>query len=364
MLVCAKCRRHYSEDRTHYLCACGSVMLVHRGYRQPKHHGEGLRKFKEVLPVRRQLVTLGEGSTPLHHAERLGGELGMRHLYIKFEGSNPSGSFKDRGTCVVITKALEFRAQGVVVASTGNMAASVAAYAAEASLPCKVFVPEKTPHAKLSQALAYGAKIYKVSGGFDDCVRRAKMESRHGWYIAMTGLNPYYIEGEKTIAYELAHLQPDWVIIPGGTGGLTTAVWKGFKEQKLAPKIAIVQSEGCAPIVDAFEHGDLDAKPLKEAQTISSAVLVKTPFNARTALRAVRESHGTAVRVSDIETVKAIRTIGEEGFFAEPAAAMPLPALQKLLKVGVIKKTEKVVLLVTGHGLKSPEAVSALGQKF
>ncbi|MBI4214425.1 threonine synthase [archaeon] len=364
MLICAKCLRHYSEEHIHYLCHCGSVLLVERRYSTaPKLRGAGLRKFKEVLPLRLPIITLGEGNTPLHHAaETLGKELGMKHLYIKFEGSNPTGSFKDRGSAVVLTKALEFHVPGVVVASTGNMAASVAAYAAEANLRCKVFIPEKTPPAKLAQVIAYGAIIRRVAGGYERCVRRAKTESRHGWYLTMTGLNPYYIEGEKTIAYELAHLKPDWVVIPCGTGGLATAVWKGFKEQHLHPRIALVQPAGCSPIVDAFERGKQDANPPKEAKTIASAVLVKVPFNARTALRALRESRGTAVRVTDKEIVHAISKLGEEGFFAESAAAMPFPALKQLLKSKLIKKTDKVVLLVTGHGLKSPEAVGALAQ--
>lgn len=253
MLQCTRCRKKYPENKIRYLCNCGAVLDVARKYGKPKLKGVGLQKFKEVLPVKREIITLNEGNTPLCRAINLENLLGLENLFLKFEGMNPTGSFKDRGSCVAITKAFEFKARSTVVASTGNMAASVSAYSAKAGLTCNVFVPEDTPAGKLAQMIAYNANLVKVRGTFKDCVTKAKLAAGRGAYLAMTGLNPYYLEGEKTIAYEIANIKPEYVFVPTGTGGLLTAIWKGFKEigQK-KPKMVGIQAEGCSPIINAF----------------------------------------------------------------------------------------------------------------
>lgn len=358
MLRCTACGKKYSEEKVRYLCNCGAVLEVIRKYKHPKLKGEGLQKYKEVLPVSQELVTLGEGNTPLFHAKNLGEQFGLPNLYIKFEGMNPTGSFKDRGTCVVITKALEHHSRSTVVASTGNMAASVSAYSAKAGLRCTVYVPESTPTGKLAQAMAYNANLVKIRGTFKDCVTKAKLAANMGAYLAMTGLNPYYLEGEKTIAYELGHLKPDYVFVPCGTGGLVTSIWKGFKEigQK-KPKMVGIQAEGCSPIIDAYEEGHENPEHVENPKTIASAILIKTPFNGHTAIRAMKESKGMGVKVSDFEILDSIKLLGKEGIFAEPAAALSIAGLVKLLDEEEIKKDAKIVLVVTGHGLKDPYAL-------
>lgn len=357
MLVCTRCRKKYPEEKIRYLCSCGAVLEVVRKYGKPKLKGIGLQRFKEVLPVKREIITLNEGNTPLYKANNLGKFLGLENLYIKFEGMNPTGSFKDRGTCVAITKALEFNAGSTVVASTGNMAASVSAYSAKAGLPCNVFVPENTPPGKLAQMIAYNANLVKVRGTFKDCVTGAKTAANRGAYLAMTGLNPYYLEGEKTIAYEISSVKPDCVFVPCGTGGLVTSIWKGFKEQKQKPKMVGVQADGCSPIIDAYEEGHENPEHVENPKTIASAILVKTPFNGHTAIRAMKESKGMGTKVSDFEILDAIKLLGKEGVFAEPAAALPVAGLVKLLDEEAVEPDDKIVLVVTGHGLKDPYAL-------
>lgn len=358
MLVCTRCGRKYSEEKVRYLCDCGDVLEVQRKYGKPKMKGEGLQKYKEVLPIKRKLITLCEGSTPLYKAENIGKLLGLDELYLKFEGLNPTGSFKDRGSCVAVTKALEFGYSKTTVASTGNMAASVSAYSAKAGLACDVFVPNDTPAAKLAQVSAYNGNLIKVRGSFKDCVTKAKLHAHMGSYLAMTGLNPYYIEGEKTLGYELSGIKPDCIFFPLGTGGLFTAVWKAFKEQKKKTRMVGVQSDCCSPILDAFEEGHDRPEHIEKAKTIAGAILVKVPFNGHTAIRAMRESKGFGVKVSDFEIIDAIKMLGKEGVFAEPAAALPMSGLVKALDEDLISRDDRIVLVITGHGLKDPSALA------
>ena len=356
MLVCTRCGRKYPEE-VRYTCDCGEVLEVQRKYGKPKLRGIGLQRFKEVLPVERELITLNEGNTPLYKADNVGKLLGLDKLYLKFEGLNPTGSFKDRGSSVVISKALEYGFKTTTVASTGNMAASVSAYSAKAGLKCDVFVPVDTPEGKLAQVLAYSGNLIRVKGSFKDCVTKAKLHAHSGNYLAMTGLNPYFLEGEKTLGYELADVDPDYIFLPLGTGGLFTAVWKGFKEQKKKVRMVGVQAEGCSPIIDAFEQGHDRPEHVEYAKTIASAILVKTPFNGHTAIRTMRESKGFGVKVNDFEIIDAIKMLGKEGVFAEPAAALPLSGLVKALDEELISRDEKIVLVITGHGLKDPSAL-------
>jgi len=357
MLVCTRCSKKYPEENIRYTCDCGEVLEVQRKVGKPKLKGIGLQRYKEVLPIERELVTLDEGNTPLYKADNIGRLLGLNELYLKFEGVNPTGSFKDRGSCVVITKALEHGFKTTTVASTGNMAASVSAYSAKASLKCDVFVPIDTPQGKLAQVLAYNGNLIKVKGTFKDCVTKAKLHAHAGNYLAMTGLNPYFIEGEKTLGYEVSDLKPDYIFLPLGTGGLFTAVWKAFKEQKKKTKMVGVQAEGCSPIIDAFEQGHDRPEHIDFAKTIASAILVKTPFNGHTAIRAMRESRGFGLKVNDFEILDAIKMLGREGVFAEPAAALPMSGLVKALDQELVSRDEKVVLVITGHGLKDPSAL-------
>ena len=357
MLVCTRCNKKYPEEQVRYLCECGEVLEVQRKIGKPKLKGIGLQRYKEVLPIDSELVTLNEGDTPLYRAENTGRALGLSELYLKFEGVNPTGSFKDRGSCVVITKALEHGFKATTVASTGNMAASVSAYSAKAELKCDVFVPQDTPQGKLAQVMAYNGNLIKVKGTFKDCVTKAKLHAHAGNYLAMTGLNPYFIEGEKTLGYELSGVEPDFIFMPLGTGGFMTAVWKAFKEQKKKTRMVGIQAVGCSPIVDAFEQGHDRPEHIEKANTIASAILVKTPFNGHTAIRAMKESNGFGLKVNDFEILAAIKMLGKEGVFAEPAAALPMSGLIKALDQESVSRDERIVLVITGHGLKDPSAL-------
>jgi len=308
-----------------------------------------------MFPVK-QRTTLGEGNTPLIKAADFPGY----DMYYKFEGDNPTGSFKDRGTAVVISHALQLKSKRVATASTGNMGASVAAYAAHANIKARVFVPYDAIPSKLSQIIAYGAEVRKVNGSYQDCVKEIWKDVDKGAYLAGTGLNPYYIEGEKTIGYEIYEQLkgvPDKIVVPMGTGGVITSIFKAFTElkgigvTKRVPQMIGVQPVGCDPIYEAWSHGTEHIIPARRAHSIASAILVKTPFNGKTALRAIRESKGFCVRVTDKQIIHAVKALGNEGVFAEAASATTLAAVKKELG----PSDETVVLAVTGHGLKQPE---------
>lgn len=332
-------------------------MLVEYRKLQWKPEGTGVWRYKCLLPFRGEHVTLDEGHTPIIRST----VHPYKKLYFKFEGDNPTGSFKDRGTTVVISHAKSLDSNIVAVASTGNMGASVSAYAAHAGLRAKVFVPADAPEGKLAQIIAYGATLVRVNGSFQDCIEELWAEVHKGAYMAMTGFNPFYLEGEKTLAFELYEEMgvPDKIFVPVGTGGLTTAIWKGFKElrelgvTKKLPQMVCVQGEGCSPIIDAWKEGHEEPKHIRVAHSVASAILVKTPINGHTAIRAMKESKGFGIEVTDRQILDAIKDLGKEGVFAEPAAAATLAALKK----SDVPKDEKIALMVTGHGLKEPGAV-------
>lgn len=359
MFFCSKCEKKYRRFR--YICDCGGVLLVH--YKKYKWRldkkANGIWKYRFLLPRTRKRITLDEGNTSLIKSTM---HKKYKKLYFKFEGENPTGSFKDRGSSLVISHAKSKLYKTVGVASTGNMGASISAYAAHAGLKARVFVPDDTPAVKISQMIAHGADLVRVHGTFGDCVKRLWEDvEKKKIYLAMSGPNPYYLEGEKTISFEIFEeiKIPDKVIVPMGSGGVLTAIYKGFWELKQArkikklPQMIGIQGKDCSPIVDAWKKGTEKVKPVKKAKGIASAILVKTPFNGRTAIRAINQSGGSGEVVTDTQIKKAIKELGKEGIFAEPAAAAPLAALQKIKT----KKNEKIVLMITGHGLKEPEVV-------
>ena len=361
ILRCPKCNNTYKPEKNRYICDCGSVLIVEYSSLQWRPKGEGVWRYKFALPFRGRPVTMDEGNTGMVHSESVENKLGLREVYFKLEGDNPTDSFKDRGTTVVISRAKKEGFKTVGVASTGNMGASVAAYAAHGNLKTKVFVPADTPEEKIAQIVVHGAELVRVEGTFQDCVN-ALWDAVHDErvYLAETGLNPYYIEGEKTLGFEIYEDVgiPDKIIVPMGTGGLITAIYKAFKELKQMkrtrklPQMVGVQAAKCSPIIDAWKRGSEEPKTPK-AETIASAIMVKTPFNGRTAIRAINESNGTAVEVTDRQIVRAMKELGKDGIFAEPASATTLAALEKI----EVEEKEKVVLVITGHGLKQPEAV-------
>ncbi|MBI3988063.1 MAG: threonine synthase [candidate division NC10 bacterium] len=377
-LSCISCGKSCREEESSTRCpSCGKPLTVHYdwGYIKSRLNRYSLRsspikalKYLDFYPILNLdlVVSLDEGGTPLHRCHRLAQEMGLRSLSIKNEGVNPTGVFKDRGTLVEITKAKEQGAKAIAVASTGNMAASVAAYASIAGLPCYVLVPEGTAIGKLSQALSYGARLLQVRGTYNDAARLTEaMSEKYGFYLA--GDYAFRVEGQKSAAFEIIeHL--DWqapavVIVPMGAGTNLAALWKGFQEfyelgfiDRL-PRMVGVQPEGCAPIVSAFNQGLDRIIPLEKPETICSAVAAGDPPDGLKALQALRESGGCSLALSDVEILEAQQHLARlESIFVEPAGAIPIAALPHLLKTGRIRPDEVVVCLATGNGLKDPKA--------
>ncbi len=376
MYKCTRCDETYPEEEIKYRCpSCNSVLKIDREIEEPSFSGKGTSKFKEVLPVDSDLVTLQEGSTPLYNAESLSQEYGVDEILLKYEGTNPTGSFKDRGSSVAVTKALEYGHNKVTLASTGNMAASVSAYSTKARLKTLVYVPRDTPVGKLSQVIVYGGELRRINGNFQDTMDRAWEEAKAGTYLAETGLNPYYLEGEKTLSYEITHETdelPDTIIIPMGTGGLLTSTYWGFKEQKKLgmideiPKLIGTQAKACSPIVDAYKQDHKRPKPPRGGtETVAGSIHVKTPFNGHTAVQAMKETDGQGIEVRDERIIESVLEMGREGVFGEPASALPLAALKKTLDPEEedlsIDKDQSIMMVVTGNGLKESELMMEKG---
>jgi threonine synthase len=312
-------------------------------------------------------VTLGEGDTPLLRTPKLQESIGLRRLYLKLEGSNPTGSFKDRGMTVGVTHAVELHERTVTCASTGNTSASLAAYAARAGLGAIVLIPSGGVAAgKLSQAAAMGANILEVEGNFDEALELLLSSSdRLGPYI-LNSVNPFRIEGQKTVAFEICEQlgrAPDNLVLPVGNAGNISAAWKGFSELKElgaidgAPRMIGVQSVGASPIADAVQDGRTSIAAVDKPETIASAIRIGRPVSWRKALMAIYGSRGTAVAVSDDDIIHAQRSLATlEGIFVEPASAAPIAAIESLLRRNIIGSDELTVCIATGHGLKDPES--------
>lgn len=319
-----------------------------------------------MLPVAKaDAVTLGEGGTGLPISTHLANEFGMRRVFFKNEGQNPTASFKDRGMTVAITRARETGAKTVVCASTGNTSASMAAYAARAGMKAIVLVPKgKIAHGKLLQAIMHGAEIAQVRGNFDKALENARkmVEKQRSLYL-VNSLNPYRIEGQKTVAFEiweqLDRRVPDAVVVPVGNAGNISAIWKGFEELvllKLAnkkPRMIGAQAAGASPIASAYSKGDPAVIPWKHPKTVASAIRIGAPASWKKALTAVRKSHGAVLAVADREIVRAQHLLAEkEGIFAELASAASVAALAKARRSNLIGPDELAVCIITGHGLK------------
>ena len=377
-LRCFECGRKLPPSSRSYTCPeCGGLLEVEFSReelrrnlkRYPLHGSLSVWRYRAFLPVRSssKIVTMGEGGTPLVRCRRLAQKLGMKHLYIKFEGANPTGSFKDRGMTVGVTKALEFGAKTVACASTGNTSASLAAYAARAGLKCVVFLPKgKVALGKLTQTLIFGAKVFAIRGNFDKALELVKSlcEENPSVYL-LNSVNPFRPQGQKTIAYEVFEQlggEPDRIIVPMGNCANIWAIYKGFYELKIVgmvkkiPKMTGIQAKGAMPIVKAFQKGWERFEPTPNPETIATAIRIGNPVNGVKALYAIRESSGYAEAVSDSEIIRAQKLIASlEGLGVEPASAASVAGLIKLLKSGEIRKDEKVVCIATGHTLKDPE---------
>ena len=379
-LECALCGKSYSADELQTLCpTCQRPLLARYDLAAARSSWDRdslagreptMWRYHEVLPVRdqRKTVKLGEGYTPLIHARRLGSALGLPNLYIKEEGVNPTGSFKARGLCMAISRAWELGVEAVVIPSAGNAAGAMAAYAARAGLEAHVFMPLDVPMPFRHECQAYGATVTLVKGLITDCGREAKKGvEQHGWFPVSTLKEPYRLEGKKTLGYELAEQfdwdLPDVIIYPTGGGTGLIGMWKAFDElEQLGwvdaqkPRMVAVQTEGCAPIPRAFHAGEEFATPWEGAATIAAGLRVPAAVGDFLMLRALRESDGTAVTVSDEALVEAqMRMSRLEGIFACPEGGATLTALEKLLAQGWIRPEQRIVLFNTGTGLKYPD---------
>lgn len=332
-------------------------------------------RYLPFLPIKRDAPRphLRVGGSPLYKPVGLAKSMGMSNLYVKDDGQNPTASLKDRASTIAVVKAIEEGATTVACSSTGNAASSLAGSAAAMGLKSVIFIPSRAPQGKIAQLLIFGATVVSVQGSYEDTFRlSAEAIDRFGWYNRNAAVNPYLVEGKKTVALEIAEQLnwevPDWVVLSVGDGCTIAGVWKGFKDLYQAgwierlPKIAGVQSTGCCPLVDAFLE-DRPWRP-KEENTIADSIAVGVPRNPDKALNAVRESGGTMVAVSDEAILDAMRELGRtSGIFGEPAGVTGTAGLKILVEKGIIGADEKVVSIVTGNGLKDVQnAIKAVGE--
>jgi threonine synthase len=330
-------------------------------------------RYRSCLPEVKNVVTMGEGGTPLQLAKRLTDTVGLKVVYLKDETRNPTGSFRDRCTALMVSNALDHGYESVICASNGNLGASLAAYCARSGILCHILVPEMVDMGKLAQMLIYDAVIEEHGETVDCSIERAEALAKEtGWYQATAELNPLAVEAQKTIAYETAEQlgAPDWFIAPMGSGGTLYSIWKGFKEaQNLGlvdnmPKMVGVQAEGCAPIVETYLKKKNEALEVSGSATHALGILVRKPLNVKWAVEAISASGGVAVSVADSEIIEGEQEIARlEGVFAEPASSATIAALKKLVSKGTIDKQDSVVCLITGSGLKATDVLQALTKK-
>jgi threonine synthase len=343
----------------------------------------GVWRYRELLPFDEssRFVTLFEGNTPIYDAERSAGYCGLDALRLKHQGCNPTGSFKDTGMCAAVTQAVVLGARTVVCASTGNTAASLAAYAARAGVQPAILLPRgQITAAKLAQSMDYGALVCEIDGNFDDCMRLIQELGEDPSVYVANSINPFRIEGQKTVAFEMMNQcnwrPPDHVVVPGGNMGNSSALGKGFEEllalgviSKL-PKLSVIQAEGASPLARLFaslppaatrpesalaESLDFENHP----RTLATAIKIGAPVSWKKALRAVLRSGGKIISVTEQEIADAKAIIGRDGIGCEPASATTVAGIKKLVAAGHIGRGESVVAVLTGHVLKDPDYVSA-----
>ncbi len=372
VIRCISCGREYDLDEIIYTCReCGSVLEVECDVEVSRDVFRGRRqnmwRYREFMPVDpSRIVSLDEGGTPFVRCDTIGSELGVE-LYVKVEGSNPTGSFKDRGMSVGITKALELGVDTVGCASTGNTSASLAAYAARAGMGCVVLLPSgKVALGKLAQAMFHGARVLSVKGNFDEALEAVTELALMGELYLLNSVNPFRLEGQKSIGFEivddLGWESPDRIILPVGNAGNISAIWKGISEFYRAgfieerPMMTGIQAEGASPVVEAFRKGRTEIEPVRDPETVATAIRIGAPVSYLKALRAIYESDGYAESVTDEEILSAQKLLARrEGIGVEPASAASIAGLIKLVDEGVVDRGERVVCVVTGHVLKDPD---------
>ena len=379
-LICRECGKEYPTEALHVCELCFGPLEVKYNYDEIKEAmsrasveagPKSLWRYKELLPIEGgPTVGLHAGMTPLVHAKNLGSFLGLDELYIKNDCVNqPTLSFKDRVVAVALTRARELGYETAACASTGNLANSVAAHAAQAGMQCYVFIPGDLEAAKVLGNLIYRPKVVEIEGNYDDVNRLcSEIAGERRWAFVNVNIRPYYAEGSKTLAFEvveqLGWRAPDQVVVPMASGSLLTKIWKGLNEFKkigflkdVSTKVNGAQAEGCSPIATAFKDGRDFFKPVKP-NTIAKSLAIGNPADGYYALKTAMESGGAMEAVTDDEVIEGIKLLAQtEGIFAETAGGVTIGSLRKLVKQGAIKKHDVTVAYITGNGLKTQEAV-------
>jgi len=377
-LKCRECQKEY-DSTFKYICDdCFGPLDVH--YEFPKITKESFNgreqtywRYFELLPIadKSNIVSINAGMTPLIKAEKLGKELGLNNLYVKNDSVNPTFSFKDRPAGVAISKAKEFGLKSVGCASTGNLASATAAHAAKAGLPCYIFAPSDIEHAKIAQALSYGSEYISVDGTYDDANRiAAQIGDSKAVGVVNINMRSYYVEGSKTLAYEVAEQLgwkvPDQLVVPTGSGAMLNAICKGFEELEsvsLIDKVSTMhmncaQPHGCAPIVDAFKNNTDAVTPVENPDTVAKSLAIGDPGDGRYVLKRLKQYNGIAEETNNKEILDAILLLAKtEGIFTEPAGGVSVSVVKKMVEDGKIDKDEIVVCYVTGNGLKATESI-------
>lgn len=382
-LRCRKCGQEYPQQPMRVCDFCFSPVDVVYNYKAVSQVisreviSQGPRsiwRYRHLLPIDGEPLDISTGFTPLFKADNLGEELGLRRLYIKNDCLNPSYSFKDRAVAVAVNKAKEFGFDTVACASTGNLAASVAAYAAKAKMKAYVFVPANVETGKLTGIAVYKPNLVTVDGSYDDVNRLcAELSQKYNWGFININLRPYYAEGSKTLSFEVCEQldwqPPDCIIAPAGSGLMFTRLWKGLQELSTLGLIGpvnthmyLTQAAGSSPIVHAFEVGSLHIHPVTP-KTIVSSIAIGNPADGYYALMVARQSGGGAVSVSDEEAIHGLELLARtEGIFAEAAGGVVIAGLKKLVARGVVKSDQLVVALITGAGPRTQEIMTHVVQ--
>ena len=377
-LQCRECKKEY-ESTFKYICEeCFGPLDVKYDFPTISkdtfvNREHTYWRYFELLPIENKsnIVSIQAGMTPLIKAENLGKELGLNNLYIKNDSVNPTFSFKDRPAGIAVSKAKEFDLSAVGCASTGNLAAATAAHAAKGGFPCYVFAPSDIEHAKIAQALSYGSKYIAVDGTYDDANRiAAQIGDSKGIGIVNINMRSYYVEGSKTLAYEVAEQLdwqvPDQLIVPVGSGAMLNAICKGFEELQdvslldnvSSLHMVAAQPHGCAPIVDAFKKNSNEVIPVENPDTIAKSLAIGDPGDGRYVLKRLHQYNGLAEESNNKEILDAILLLAQtEGIFTEPAGGVSVAVLKKLVEDGKIDKNEKTICYVTGNGLKATECL-------
>jgi threonine synthase len=377
-LQCRECKKEY-DSTFKYICdECFGPLDVKYDFPSVTKDTFANRehtywRYFELLPIldKSNIVSIDAGMTPLIKADKLGKELGLDNLYIKNDSVNPTFSFKDRPAGVAVSKAKELGLSAVGCASTGNLAAATAAHAAKGGFPCYVFAPSDIEHAKITQALSYGANYIAVDGTYDDSNRiAAQIGDSKGIGIVNINMRSYYVEGSKTLAYEVAEQLgwqvPDQLIIPVGSGAMLNAICKGFEElQKISlisdvsnMHVVAAQPKGCAPIVDAYKKKSDQVVPVENPDTVAKSLAIGDPGDGRYVLKRLAQYNGLAEETNNKEIIDAILLLAKtEGIFTEPAGGVSVAVLKKLVEDGKIDRNEKTICYVTGNGLKATESL-------